>query len=106
MNKEFGLSSQKKMEQNDQCSALSPKRKSRKTSNQKPKRQVAKLKFDNPAAYIFLVLLVVALFIFIPFAIVWALNALFPVLAIPYTFETWLATIVLSGVLKTTIVKK
>jgi hypothetical protein len=64
------------------------------------------MKFDNPAAYIFLVLLVVALFIFIPFAIVWALNALFPVLAIPYTFETWLATIVLSGVLKTTIVKK
>jgi len=64
------------------------------------------MKFDNSAAYIFVVLLVVALFILIPFAVVWSLNILFPVLAIPYTFETWLAVIVLSGVFKTTVTKK
>ena len=64
------------------------------------------MKFDNSAAYIFVVLLVVALFILIPFAVVWSLNILFPVLVIPYTFETWLAVIVLSGVFKTTVTKK
>ena len=64
------------------------------------------MKFDNSAAYIFVVLLVVALFILIPFAVLWSLNILFPVLAIPYTFETWLAVIVLSGVFKTTVTKK
>lgn len=64
------------------------------------------MKFDNSAAYIFVVLLVVALIVLIPFAVVWSLNILFPVLAIPYTFETWLAVIVLSGVFKTTVTKK
>ncbi len=32
-----------------------------------------------------------------PIAIIWALNTVFPALAIPYTIETWLATAVLSG---------
>ena len=37
-------------------------------------------------------------FIFIsPFFVLWAMNTLFPALAIPYTFETWSA-IVLIGV--------
>jgi hypothetical protein len=64
------------------------------------------MKFDNSAAYISVVLLVVALFILIPFAVIWSLNTLFTVLAIPYTFETWLAIVVLSGVFKTTVTKK
>lgn len=64
------------------------------------------MKFDNSAAYIFVVLVVIALFILAPLAVVWALNTLFPVLAIPYTFETWLAIVVLSGVFKTTVTKK
>lgn len=64
------------------------------------------MKFDNSAAYIFVVLLVVALLVLAPFAVIWALNTLFPVLAISYTFETWLATVVLSGVFKTTVTKK
>ena len=37
-------------------------------------------------------------FIFIsPFFVLWAMNTLFPALAIPYTFETW-CSIVLIGV--------
>ena len=32
--------------------------------------------------------------IFAPLALIWALNTLFPVLLIPYTFETWLAAVV------------
>ena len=33
-----------------------------------------------------------------PFLTIWALNTLFPVLAIPYTMETWAAMILLGGV--------
>jgi len=36
-----------------------------------------------------------------PLAIIWALNTLFPALAIPYNFWTWLATLVLGGFWKT-----
>lgn len=43
------------------------------------------------------IVLIVALVLLtcIPIAAIWALNTLFPVLAIPYTFWTWLAAIVL-----------
>ena len=34
----------------------------------------------------------VLLIIFGPLALIWALNTLFPVLAIPYTWQTWLAS--------------
>ena len=43
------------------------------------------------------IVLVIALIILSPFATLWALNTLFPVLAIPYTIETWLAIVVLGG---------
>ena len=41
-----------------------------------------------------LVVLVLAL---APLATIWSLNTLFPVLAIPYTWETWAAATVLFG---------
>lgn len=44
------------------------------------------------------VLLILALIVFGPFILVWCLNTLFPVLAIPYTFKTWLASLLLPGV--------
>lgn len=45
-----------------------------------------------------LVIMIVAVLsiIFVPFGIIWALNTLFPVLSIPYTFWTWLAVIILN----------
>jgi hypothetical protein len=43
------------------------------------------------------ILLAFAIALAAPLAIVWALNTLFPVLAIPYTIWTWLAVIVLGG---------
>jgi hypothetical protein len=36
-----------------------------------------------------------------PLITLWALNTLFPVLAIPYTFWTWLAALCLGGVFYT-----
>jgi hypothetical protein len=46
-----------------------------------------------------LIIIIVALAVIIcgPLITIWALNTLFPVLAIGYTFETWLATLLLQG---------
>ena len=47
--------------------------------------------------YIWLVLIVIVLIVG-PLASIWALNTLFPVLAIPYTLETWAAMALVGGV--------
>lgn len=47
-----------------------------------------------------LVLIVLGL---IPLGVLWAVNVLLPVLAIPYTFETWLAVVTLSFCLRSSI---
>ena len=50
-----------------------------------------------------LVLLIIALIVVGPLITIWALNTLFPALVIPYTFETWLAAVILGSVIKTTV---
>jgi hypothetical protein len=57
------------------------------------------------AALVIAILLIVAI-VAGPLATVWALNTLFPALAIPYTIETWLAVIVLGGVFKANVTAK
>ena len=56
--------------------------------------------------YVLLLLLVVALVILGPILTIWALNTLFPVLAIPYAIETWAAVVVLGGVFKSSVTVK
>ena len=54
-------------------------------------------------------ILVIAVFFVIigPFIAIWSLNTLFPALAIPYTFWTWLAALILGGAVKSNVeVKK
>ena len=41
---------------------------------------------------------IVLLIILGPIATIWSLNTLFPALAIPIGFDTWLAALVLGGV--------
>lgn len=59
--------------------------------------------------FVGLLFLIFALLILGPILIIWSLNIIFPVLAIPYTFETWIAMFILSGafgtLVKTTIQK-
>lgn len=43
-----------------------------------------------------LLVLVVVAIIFGPLAVIWALNTLFPVLAIPFGFWQWLAVVVIN----------
>jgi hypothetical protein len=46
--------------------------------------------------FVFIVILV--LLVIFPIATIWSLNTLFPALAIPVTLETWMATVILGGV--------
>jgi hypothetical protein len=45
-----------------------------------------------------LLAIVIAVAIIMPIATIWSLNALFPALAIPLTVDTWMATLILSGI--------
>jgi hypothetical protein len=47
--------------------------------------------------------LIVVLVIAGPLLLIWALNTLFPVLAIPYTVWTWLAALIIGGVISPTV---
>lgn len=49
---------------------------------------------------ILLMILAVAFVILGPIATIWSLNTLFPVLAIPYSVETWLATVIIAGIFR------
>jgi len=62
--------------------------------------------FTTFTTFMLLVLLIVALVILGPLLTIWALNTLFPVLAIPYALDTWFAVIVVGGLFKTTIEHK
>jgi hypothetical protein len=44
------------------------------------------------------IIFIVVLIILAPIATIWSLNTLFPALAIPIGFDTWLAALVLGGV--------
>jgi len=51
--------------------------------------------------------LIVALVVLGPLIVIWSMNTLFPVLAIPYTWQTWLAVLVMSAFFQTKVsVKK
>jgi hypothetical protein len=45
-------------------------------------------------------LILIAVAIIAPFLTIWSLNILFPVLAIPYTLDTWAAIILIGMFLK------
>ena len=46
-----------------------------------------------------IVLFAIAVVICGPLFTIWSLNTLFPALAIPVTFDTWMATVILGGVI-------
>jgi len=56
--------------------------------------------------YLFVIAFVIFLIIIGPIVTIWALNTLFPVLAIPYTMETWAAVILIKGLLTVQVTKK
>lgn len=48
--------------------------------------------------YLIIIAIVLAVAIIMPCATIWSLNALFPALAIPLTLDTWMAALILGGV--------
>jgi len=52
-----------------------------------------------------LTILVIALMVVIgaPIALLWAVNTLFPTLAIPYTLETWLAAFIIPAAFRSEV---
>ena len=44
------------------------------------------------------VVIIIAIVILTPVATIWSLNTLFPALAIPLNFDTWMAAIILAGI--------
>lgn len=54
-------------------------------------------------ALIFVIVLAITLILAGPLLLLWSLNTLFPVLAIPYAIDTWFATLILSGIFATTV---
>jgi hypothetical protein len=61
---------------------------------------------DNLFAGLGMIILVVLLVIVGPLATIWALNTLFPVLTIPFTFDTWIAALVLMSVVRSNVRKE
>ena len=58
----------------------------------------------NNNVFMILVAIVVILLvlIFAPLLTIWSLNTLFTNLEIPYTMETWAATVIITGVIQST----
>ena len=52
---------------------------------------------NDSAMMVLIALLVLALLIAGPLIVIWSVNTLFPSLVIPYTWETWLATVLLGA---------
>jgi|DEB19_MinimDraft_3_1074340.scaffolds.fasta_scaffold53546_2 hypothetical protein len=50
-----------------------------------------------------IVLLVTLVIVMGPLLMIWALNTLFPVLGIAYSFETWISIVILAGLFRTTV---
>ena len=55
------------------------------------------------AKFGFVIVLIVLTVLLAPLATIWALNTLFPVLNIPFTFDTWCAAVILGGLLSNTV---
>ena len=55
--------------------------------------------------YLWLVLIVIVIIVG-PLLSIWALNTLFPVLAIPYTIQTWAAMLLVGGIFRSSFSTK
>ena len=53
--------------------------------------------------YLLIIVLAILVIFVGPLLSIWALNTLFPALAIPYTAETWLAAFLIQAVFKSEV---
>ena len=55
------------------------------------------------ATIVLMIILLIVLIAIGPIVVIWALNTLFPILAIQFTFWTWLAVVVLGAFLRANV---
>jgi len=55
------------------------------------------MRASSGAGVLVIIAIVLALLIVMPMLIIWALNVLFPILAIPLTIKTWFAIVILAA---------
>ncbi len=56
------------------------------------------VKMRSVSGFAILIILAITLILLAPLAVIWAVNTLFPNVAIPYTFETWAASVIIGSV--------
>lgn len=56
------------------------------------------IRMQSVSGFVILLILAILLIILAPLALIWAINTLFPSVAIPYTFETWAASVIIGSV--------
>ncbi len=52
---------------------------------------------NNFFTLVLMIVFVIVLIVIGPIITIWGWNTLFPMVAVPYTFETWLAVIILGA---------
>jgi hypothetical protein len=52
---------------------------------------------------VLMIILLIVLIAIGPIVVIWALNTLFPILAIQFTFFTWLAVVILGAFLRANV---
>jgi hypothetical protein len=55
------------------------------------------------ATIVLMIILLIVLIAIGPIVVIWALNTLFPILAIQFTFFTWLAVVILGAFLRANV---
>lgn len=60
----------------------------------------------GPGLFVLVFLLAIFLIVIGPIVVIWSLNTLFPVLAIPYDIWTWLATVFLFAAVRANVTVK
>jgi hypothetical protein len=64
------------------------------------------MKMKDTTTIITILAIVVLLVVLGPILTIWALNTLFPALAIPLTIETWFAIVILGAAMKSSVTVK
>ena len=55
------------------------------------------------ATIVLMIILLIVLIAIGPIVVIWALNTLFPILAIQFTFYTWLAVVIIGAFLRANV---
>lgn len=56
------------------------------------------IRMQSVSGFVILLILAIVLILLAPLAVIWAFNTLVPTAAIPYTLETWAASVIICSV--------